>query len=404
MELLFIQGGSRWKRDTNGDFYTDANFTEKIWDRYRTYCDHFTVILRGEKKLYPLDEAKRKFNYFNSEISTPVFLIDLYRPVKNIFDIKLRRNVDRKIREQVFKADKIIIRSIGNFYTNSALKWARYYKKPYLVEETGFSFESLWYHSAKGKLVAVLNEIQTKLLMKDVPYAIYVTNEALQKRYPCRGESIGCSDVEVVIDEEVLEKRIKKIKNSSGKMIVGTAAFLDVGWKGQKYVIRAIAELKKRNIDKFEYQLVGVGMGDKLIKEARKLGVEESVKILGSLPHEKIFDWMDSLDLYIQPSFMEGLCRSIVEAMSRACPVLSSDVGGNYELIDHANIFKIGNSRDIADKLQKFISKEYQADCARRNFEKAKGYEKTLLDEKRNEFLKDFLCKEDGADESDQGS
>ena len=69
MNLLFIQGGSRWKKDRNGNFYTDANFTEEIWNRYRKYCEHLTVILRMEKKEYSVEEAENRFNYFDSNNS-----------------------------------------------------------------------------------------------------------------------------------------------------------------------------------------------------------------------------------------------------------------------------------------------------------------------------------------------
>lgn len=75
----------------------------------------------------------------------------------------------------------MIIRSLGNIYTNTALKYAQKYHKPYLVEVTGFAWESLWYHSLHGKFVAGFKEKQYKRLIKNVKYGVYVTNEALQK-------------------------------------------------------------------------------------------------------------------------------------------------------------------------------------------------------------------------------
>lgn len=139
----------------------------------------------------------------------------------------------------------MIIRSLGNIYTNTALKYAQKYHKPYLVEVTGFAWESLWYHSLHGKFVAGFKENQYKRLMKNVKYGVYVTNEALQKRYPCKGEMLGCSDVELMpSDDKLLENRILKIQKNTGRIVLGTAAFLDVGWKGQEYVIRAMGELK----------------------------------------------------------------------------------------------------------------------------------------------------------------
>lgn len=69
--------------------------------------------------------------------------------------------------------------------------------------------------------------------------------------------------------------------------------------------------------------------------------LEDCVSILGAKPHSEVFSWLDSIDIYVQPSFMEGLCRSIVEAMSRACPVICTNVGGNYELVSSDSFLKI---------------------------------------------------------------
>lgn len=391
--LLFIQGGSRWKFDADGNVYTDANFNEGIWDRYRSYCDNFTVILRREQQVYSIEEATSRFNAFNAEKSRYVALPDLYRPVKNVFNLHIRNKIKQVIKEEVYKADKVIIRSLGNIYTNTALKYARQFNKPYLVEVTGFAWESMWYHSLRGKCVAGLKELQYKKLMKLVPYAVYVTNEALQKRYPCSGNSLGCSDVELpVVNESVLDARFKKIQSNSGKIILGTAAFLDVGWKGQEYVIRALAELKARGYSNFEYQMIGAGTGKRLQALTKELGVEDQVYIIGTLPHKQVFSWMDSIDIYIQSSFMEGLCRSLVESMSRACTIVCSNVGGNYELASPKCLFKKGSSIEIADILQKFAdNKELQFEEARRSYEKSKEYTKEVLDAKRDKFYKEFI-------------
>lgn len=389
MKLLFIQGGSRWKFDDKGNAYTDANFNENIWDRYRAYCDELTVILKKEETIYKEEVARCRYNRFDTKKSKLIALPDIYRPVYQFLNIKYRRIINENIEKAVKEADAIIIRSIGTYYTNTALKYVRQYKKPYLVEETGFSFEALWYHSLPGKFAAIPNEITTKALMKDVPWAIYVTNEALQKRYPCKGNSLGCSDVEIIIDEYALEKRLKK--DSNERIILGTAAFLDVGWKGQIYVIRALAKLKKKGLSNFEYQLIGAGTGKMLQAEAQKLGIADQVRIIGALPHEKVFDWLDNIDVYVQTSFMEGLCRSIIEAMSRGCPVLCTDVGGNYELVEKKCLMDKGNVMSIAQKIEMMIDEEFRREQSKRNFEASKQYEMSYLNDKRNSFYKEFL-------------
>lgn len=391
MKLLFVQGGSRWKLDTDGNVYTDSNFNEHIWNRYRQFCDHLTVILRGESKIYSVEEAQKNFNFYNIRKSSFVVLPDIYRPLKNIASFSKRKEIKEKIENEVKNSDKLVIRSLGNIYTNTALKFARKYNKTYLVEVTGFAWESLWYHSFHGKLVAWFKEQQYKHLMRDVDYAVYVTNEALQKRYPARGIMLGCSDVELPeLKEVILENRLKKIKSHCGRYIIGTAAFLDVGWKGQRYVIEAIKQLKDAGIDNYEYELIGAGSGNGLRKMIKELGMEDRIRILGALPHDKVFEWMDNIDIYIQSSFMEGLCRSIVEAMSRACPVICSDVGGNYELASKKCLFKKGNSDALA-KILRMIDAEWMVNEAGRSFEKAYEYQSEILEKRRNAFYSEFV-------------
>lgn len=397
MKLLFIQGGSRWKFDQEGNVYTDANFNEKIWDRYRVHCDELTVLLRCETSIYEKTEAERMFNKYDTNKSHYVIMPDLYRPVKNVFKFSVRKEIKKIIENQVIKADKVIIRSVSDVYTNLAVKYAKKYKKPYLIEVTTFVFESLWYHSLKGKLIACIQEKKCKKAVGECEYVSYVTDDALQNRYPCKKYSLGCSDVELpVISKDVLNERIEKInkKDNSKKMIIGTAAFLDVGWKGQKYVIKALYNLKKKDMTNMEYQLIGSGTGNKLKKLVEKLNMQDQVKIIGALEHEKVFEWLDMIDVYVQPSFQEGLCRALLEAMSRACPAIASDVGGNYELLERTGLFQKGNVKQIADQLESMYNLDNMKRNAQQNYDKALKYSTNILNQKRNEFYKKFSMEE----------
>ena len=391
MKFLFIQGGSRWKFDSQGNVYTDANFNENIWNRYRKYCDELTVLLRRETHIYSPEEAMEKFNIFDVSKSKYETMPDLYRPIDNFFKFSIRKQIKHAIESEVKKADKIIIRSVSDIYTNLAVYYAKKYNKPYLIEVTTFIYESLWYHSLKGKLIARYQENKCKKAVYESKYAVYVTEEALQKRYPCKGKVLGCSDVDVEeMDNNALDNRLDKISVPKNKLIIGTAAFLDVEWKGQKYVIYALQKLKEQGITTFEYQLIGAGTGEKLKKLIEKLNLQDQVKIIGALEHEKVFDWLESIDIYVQPSFQEGLCRALVEAMSRGCPVLASDVGGNYELLEKEYLFEKGDADEIANKLLIFVDPKKRKESTIENFERSKKYEIRILNEKRNMFYQDF--------------
>lgn len=390
MRLLFVQGGSRIKINSKNELFVDGNFNNSVFNDYYKLADEVTFLLRKDAKNYENEFLELQFTKLDSKFNFEL-LPDFYRNIKarlNLIEIK---KAEKKISQLVKKHDKVIIRSVGNFYTNTVLKYAKKYDKPYLIEVTGFAFEGLWYHSIKGKILAIPREIHLKKCLKNAPYAVYVTNEALQKRYPCKNITLGCSDVRLVkTDNDVLENRIKKINKNNGKIILGTSAFLDVKWKGQRFVIYALAKLKKQGYNNFEYHVIGAGTGNRLRSLAKKLGVEDRVKIIGSLPHNEVFNWLDSIDIYIQSSFQEGLCRSIVEAMSRACPVICSDVGGNYELVDDEFLFKKADTKELINCLLK-MDKSNAKKQAEINFYRSLNYEDQKLKIKRDEFYKNFI-------------
>lgn len=130
--------------------------------------------------------------------------------------------------------------------------------------------------------------------------------------------------------------------------------------------------------------------GNSLKKLIKKYGLDKEVKIIGALPHDEVFKWMENIDIYIQPSYMEGLCRAIVEAMSKACPVICTDAGGNFELIEEKNIYK---QRDIFEfiKILENINNEELKKNAVYNYNKSRKYTANLLNEKRNIFYSKFI-------------
>ncbi len=392
MKLLFIQGGSRVSVSNNGSFYVDGNFNNNIWLRYSGYAnDKVNVILRKNSGMYEEKKLMNKLNKIDTNIVNLKLVDDIYKPKINFFNIKKRLEIRKLIKQEIVTADRVIIRSIGNFYTNTALKYCKKYKKKYLIEFTGFAFEGLWYHSFLGKIFAIPRELKLKNAAKNAPYAVYVTEKSLQKRYPCRGNSLGCSDVELIdMNLSVLEEKLKRIDKNDGIYKMGTAAFLNVKWKGIQDVLKALYLLKKKGITNFRYELIGAGSPEYLNKLINKYDLGNQVKILGTKKHEEVFEWLRQLDIYIQPSYQEGLCRAIVEAMSQACPCVVSNAGGNVELIDEKFIFQKGNVNSLL-KILSDINKEALKNQATKNYEHAKNYKKELLDDKRMNFYKKFM-------------
>ncbi len=160
-------------------------------------------------------------------------------------------------------------------------------------------------------------------------------------------------------------------------------------YKGQEYVIKAVSKLNKEGYN-FEYCLAGGGDNSYLRSVAEKYNVVDKIKFLGSLPHKDVFKYLDSIDIYIQPSKQEGLPRALVEAMSRGCPALGSRTGGIPELLNKQLVFNNGAVSQICELLIK-LDKESLLAEAKRSFEKAKEYDKTVLDKKRSSFYQKFI-------------
>jgi len=369
VKLLFVHD-HRFRR-VNGSLYSTGGLNNKVLNRYTRYCDSLTIVAR----IYDESSVEDRWSRITDE------KVKIYGNKIFTFD-----DLEQKVRE----CDKLIVR-LPSFLANEALKINRKYQKPYLIEMVGCAWDALWNHGIKGKIVAPYMFLKSKQLVKNAPYVIYVTERFLQKRYPTFGKSIGCSDVEITeLDEAVEEKRIQKINTQNDKLIIGTVAAIDVKYKGQEYVIRALGELKKRGIDRFQYKLVGNGSNAYLMDIAKQCGVSDRVHCLGGMPHEKIFDWLDSIDVYAQPSKQEGLPRAVVEAMSRGVPVIGSETGGIPELIAEPYRFEASDYKKIADILQSLTCEEL-VHMSRECFQRAHDYEKTYLDSIRDEFYHNFI-------------
>ena len=124
---------------------------------------------------------------------------------------------------------------------------------------------------------------------------------------------------------------------------------------------------------------------------AKELHVEDNVKLSGSIPHDKMSDWFDHIDAYIQPSLMEGQGRSVIEAMGRALPTACSRVGGMVEFPSENLMFEAGNPVQIAEVMKKLLDPETQLREAEYSFTKAKEFNKSLLDPIRRKFYMDFI-------------
>jgi len=104
--------------------------------------------------------------------------------------------------------------------------------------------------------------------------------------------------------------------------------------KRQEDLVRALALLAERDVP-FRAVLAGTGP---LLEEVRGMvaesGLTGRVELPGALPHDRLRELMDEAAVYCLPSLWEGMPASLLEAMARGVPVVTTDVDGNRELVD----------------------------------------------------------------------
>lgn len=66
-----------------------------------------------------------------------------------------------------------------------------------------------------------------------------------------------------------------------------------------------------------------------------KTGIRERVAVLEPLAHDKVPEWLRTLDLFVLPSVSEGCPNILMEAMASGVPSIATRTGAVEDLMDH---------------------------------------------------------------------
>jgi len=122
--------------------------------------------------------------------------------------------------------------------------------------------------------------------------------------------------------------------------------------KNHKLLIHAFADLQV----KYNVKLIIVGDGPErmyLENLIKRIGITSSVVFTGERTDAMSF--YPLFDMFILPSFSEGISIALLEAMSSGTPVIASNVGGNTEIVSHLDNGLIFESNDRQDLINKIV-------------------------------------------------
>ncbi len=389
MKILYCHDNT-YIQNSETTFYSEGQFSYAYWAPYINICDELIVAGRG--RALTEDDDLSVLNKSNGEGVSIQILPNMNSPLGLLHN---RSVVQERVEALVEEADAVIVRTMSEIGW-LAFKVARKRGKPIAHEIAGCPWDNTWNHgSLLAKLYAPLRYCRMKKLAQKADYVLYVSKEFLPKRYPATGTTAIASNVRIEKPEpSVLERRLERIGSSPSSdfpIEIGLIGHLDHKLKGIDIAIKALSLLNADSDRPFILKILGAGNSSPYRPLIHKCNLQNHVRFEGVLTSgDPVLHWLDQIDLYIQPSFHEGVPRATIEAMSRGCPAFGSNAGGIPELLPPAYIHKAGQAEQLAEQIIQSIKDKTLASQAQENFKKSMDYTHDILHPIREQFWSGF--------------
>lgn len=169
-------------------------------------------------------------------------------------------------------------------------------------------------------------------------FAVSKSCQKFVKKLSNKNASIlhNCIDDKFFQNKEIENLKIKK----KSIAFVGRLVYA----KGVQDLIQAFQELKS------DYTLYIAGNGD--YKD--QLKKDENIVYLGELNKEQIKSLLSKTDIFVNPSYNEGLPTSVLEAGIMGCKTIATDVGGTKEILKNKELGLLFNPKDV-NQLKKHL-------------------------------------------------
>jgi glycosyltransferase involved in cell wall biosynthesis len=370
-----------------GEVYSPGQLTYRTWERYLSAFDELEVVARKAS-------AERNAERLNRSDGHRVeFFLD--HGFEGPRSYATRKAGWRQALQRRIEAADAVIARVPSELGLVAIECARRCNKPYAVEVVGCAFDAYWnYGSMAARMYAPIMYARMRRAIAAAPFALYVTESFLQRRYPNSGATVAVSNVNLREGDvpAVIRARVERI-GCGNHHVLGTIGSLRSRYKGLDTALRALAELRASGLE-FELRVLGDGDPGLWKRLAAKIGVAPYVHFDGTLPAgDAVNSWLDGIDIYLQPSRQEGLPRSAIEAMSRGCPVVASTAGGIPELLPSERLHKPGDWRALAALLAQLAQDRTAMTAdADRNARQSTKYVARDLDRRRTQFWREFAA------------
>jgi glycosyltransferase involved in cell wall biosynthesis len=384
MKIAFAHD-HRFIQNSEGIVFTPGKLPYKTWQRYLDVFDNLTVI--GRHTLLPQIDATSGISISSGPNVDFAFVPSLSNPIA---ELRFKRTADNIISDVLSSVDGLIAR-LPSQIGLAAVRVAERLGKPWMLEVVGCPWDSaIHYMGWKVAPLAPFWRSSMRPVVKRAPFVIYVTNNFLQDRYPTQGIAVACSNVEIPEpDDNILQMRLERIRTPKSVLKLGMIASLGPRYKGIKTALEALKYINNSNL---RLHILGDGDPAPWKRIAQRLNITHQVVFDGARhAGTAVQQWLDNIDIYLQPSYAEGLPRALIEAMSRGCPAFGSTAGGIPELLPSSCLHTPKNARQLGEQVRAVLDEpELLSKLAVQNFFTSKQYSHSRLMDIRRGLYRRF--------------
>lgn len=226
---------------------------------------------------------------------------------------------------------------------------AKIIRKPVFVTAHGMDINNFENNSIFKKLITFsLNNCNKAIAVSEDLAKKMISLGINQKNITVLRNAVDTNRFKPLKNKEL--RKYYKIKDT--EILIIFVGYLDT-FKGIFELINAFYEVKNDNI-----KLMIIGEGPKeneLKKKVFQLDLEKCVIFTGKISPTNIHKYYQAADIFVLPSYSEGLPLSILEAMACGLPIVTTNVGGIPEVVKNSEngfIVPSKNKQLLAQKLE----------------------------------------------------
>jgi len=224
-----------------------------------------------------------------------------------------------------------------------------------------------------------LNQRNNKILRKNLQSADQITSTSYAMKEVTKQYITPTVPIEVIpFGIDVNKFSPNNVQTNRESIVIGTVKRLEDVYGIDtliKVTAKVVEQLHLKNqsdiAEQLKLKIIGDGSQKESLRQlAANLNIDHLTEFIGDIPHEKVPDYLNQLDVYCAFSRSESFGVAVLEASACEVPVVVSDVGGLAEVVQHGKtgfIISENNMEEMAIKLVELILEKELRDQMGRN-------------------------------------